>query len=165
MILKFTQNFHNCGGYTAVTIKRIKKYKHRLIAIQWIENDDEECKIQVDHINRNKSDNRIENLRWVTVSENSKNKDKTVRQKNEYIDELSESTIQIMDYNGFELNRYYYDYITEQLLLEVRDGKLRYKIIKPYLQGNILRVGLVDVSGKKHRPNYVMLMNHLKDLL
>ena len=45
---------------------------HRLIAIQFIENL--ESKTDVDHINRIKNDNRLDNLRWATVSENSVNK-------------------------------------------------------------------------------------------
>ena len=44
-------------------IRRKKYYKHRLIAIQWIPNNDLTRKDQLDHINRDRADNHISNLR------------------------------------------------------------------------------------------------------
>jgi hypothetical protein len=41
---------------------------HRVVAETWIPNP--EGKREVDHINRDKQDNRVENLRWVTRREN-----------------------------------------------------------------------------------------------
>jgi hypothetical protein len=41
---------------------------HRLVALAFIPNPDN--KPEVDHINKNRIDNRIENLRWVTSKEN-----------------------------------------------------------------------------------------------
>ena len=64
-------------GYSVVDIqidKIGKTFKvHRLIAEAFLDNVDN--KLEVDHINRIKSDNRIENLRWVTRSENMNNVD------------------------------------------------------------------------------------------
>jgi len=45
---------------------------HRLIGLAFIPNP--ENKPCIDHINRIRSDNRIENLRWATISENNINK-------------------------------------------------------------------------------------------
>lgn len=49
--------------------KTIPQYVHRLVAKAFIPNTDN--KEQVDHINGNKSDNRVENIRWVSASENA----------------------------------------------------------------------------------------------
>jgi len=63
-------------GYYFITLFKNGKRKllklHRLIALTFIPNPNN--KPQVDHINRNRGDNRIENLRWVTSSENERNK-------------------------------------------------------------------------------------------
>lgn len=54
------------GGYSRITIT---KHVHRLVAKAFIgEPSDEKC--WVDHIDGNRSNNDINNLRWVTPSEN-----------------------------------------------------------------------------------------------
>lgn len=65
----------NKSGYIKVNLskdgKPSTKYIHRLVAEAYIPN--EEGLPYIDHINRNRADNRIENLRWVTASQNSRN--------------------------------------------------------------------------------------------
>jgi hypothetical protein len=72
---------HNLSGdkrYYNVRLHLNKKQKsfllHRLLALHFIPNDDPENKIHIDHIDRNKHNNNLNNLRWVTCSENCRNK-------------------------------------------------------------------------------------------
>lgn len=65
---------HNGNGYLCVELrkgdgKRNRRYIHRLVAEVFIDNPDELP--QVDHIDYNRQNNDVANLRWVTVSENA----------------------------------------------------------------------------------------------
>ena len=63
------------GGYKYVNLCKDGKPKsylvHRLVALHYIPNP--ENKPEVDHRYRDKSDNRVQNLRWATRSENNQN--------------------------------------------------------------------------------------------
>ena len=69
-------NGHSHFGYRKVTLQNPQgtscKLLHRLIAEAFIPNPDNLS--EIDHINREKDDNRIENLRWVNDFQQSQNR-------------------------------------------------------------------------------------------
>ncbi|KAA6363746.1 MAG: hypothetical protein EZS28_040725 [Streblomastix strix] len=97
----------NSDGYVDIKLNRVPYRLHRVLAIQFIPNPDNLP--EIDHINRNKSDNRLENLRWVTRSQNQKNKTSNHGVQYEYVDELSDDAIEITDYGDYKFEFYYYD--------------------------------------------------------
>ena len=96
-------------GYIQVALNGKPYRKHRLIAEQFIPNDDPLHKTEVDHINRNRSDNHIENLRWVSNSENQKNKTSHCGVEYTFVDDIDEDSIVITDYGKHKFDEYYYD--------------------------------------------------------
>lgn len=70
IILKNGLSGQNGKQYFSVNFRRSDKSKkvHRLVAEAFLYKKSDD--MVVDHINRNKLDNRVENLEWVTVLEN-----------------------------------------------------------------------------------------------
>lgn len=68
-----------CNGYLSVNIGNKRLKSHRLIASAFINNPFN--KEQINHINGIKTDNRIENLEWVTRKENLKHSFKCLGRK------------------------------------------------------------------------------------
>lgn len=66
----------DCHGYKSLKLYNSEGPKnkkiHRLLGMCYIENPND--KPMIDHINRIRTDNRLENLRWVNASENCLNR-------------------------------------------------------------------------------------------
>ena len=71
---KYMSPVTNNKGYLQIKLiaangKRKGELVHRLVALTFIDNP--EGKPEVNHIDRNKTNNHVENLEWVTHSENN----------------------------------------------------------------------------------------------
>ena len=94
------------NGYTAITLNNngIKTFRiHQLVATYFIENTDK--KQQVNHINGIKTDNRADNLEWVTPSENIKHAYKLGLKKPNYINNNNRKVYEI-DVNNNILKKF-----------------------------------------------------------
>ena len=73
---KYLNPYINSSGYKHIKLCKNGKGKifklHRLLALAFIPNP--KNKEFIDHINRDRLDNRLENLRWVSPLENCQNK-------------------------------------------------------------------------------------------
>ena len=104
--------FRGSEGYVCCRLNNIAYQKHRIIAKQFIPNPNNlPC---IDHRNRNRTDNRIENLRWCSSNENAKNKSANKGITYDYFDEIpcdnTDDIIEVRDYGSHEFeNLFYYD--------------------------------------------------------
>ena len=97
-------------GYACCKLNNITYQKHRIIAQQFIDNPNNLPFI--DHINHNRADNRIENLRWCSSSENNKNKASNKGIVYDYFDEIPceniDDIIEVRDYGRHIFEDLYY---------------------------------------------------------
>ena len=74
---KFLKPYPDKDGYYTLGLCNNNKMKtfrvHRLVARHYLNKPDIEG-ITIDHINRIKTDNRVSNLRWATISQQSQNR-------------------------------------------------------------------------------------------
>jgi hypothetical protein len=129
-------------GYPTVRLSKAHN-KHRLIALQFIPNPDDLK--EVDHINRIRTDNRIENLRWVSHSENNKNKVSHHRHVYEYFDELPVPCQRFQYYKAHEFEGYSID---EDHNIYVHTGFNFRKLAVLLLRQRDRYYKLVDIEGK-----------------
>ena len=98
------------NGYVRVNLNGKSYQKHRLIALQFLDNPNNYK--EIDHINHDRSDYHIENLRWVSKSQNEKNKSAYHGVQVHYVDSIPDDAI-IVDFyetrtERHEFEGYYY---------------------------------------------------------
>ena len=100
----------NAQGYVHVSLNRVLYKKHRLVALHFLPNDQPLIKTDIDHINHDRTDFHLENLRWVSRKENNLNKSSFKGVEYEYIeyDDMPDDLVEVRDYGKYSFEDYYY---------------------------------------------------------
>ena len=101
------------NSYVQVKLNGKTYAHHRLVALQFVKNDDPDNKVEVDHIDRVRTNNNKSNLRWVSKTQNNRNRGITKDAEQEYFDELPDDTISITKYGRHILENHYYSPIAD----------------------------------------------------
>ena len=128
----------NRDGYIHLKLNQKTFKKHRVIAIQFIDNPNNYD--VVDHINRNRSDNRIDNLHWVSRTDNNRNKTSNKGVMYEFVSELPLTAKAFENYNQHTFTNYYFDKESQNMFyfneneyrvmhLNDRNNKKRFKCL------------------------------------
>ena len=135
------------NGYPCVYINGKQYKKHRLIAEQFIPNPNNLPFI--DHINHDRTDYHILNLRWVSASDNNKNRSSNNGVEYRYVDTIPDESLVVDFYdtrNGrrFFENYYYHDGVFYY------DTDVNFKILNINRNKSGCKyVNAIDVNGKK----------------
>ena len=100
---------HKGTGYLVCQLNGKMYKKHRILALQFIPNPNPEIYNVVDHVSHIKTDNRLENLRWVSQQQNMNN-----RSDQNFVDELPDDAIVVDKYNNHEFEFLYFSPETDR---------------------------------------------------
>ena len=96
-------------GYVRICLEDNVLYLvHRIISEQFIPNDDIENKTDIDHIDHDRTNNRITNLRWVTHLQNMNNRSKCKDREIEFVQELPDDVIVVNQYGNYHFEDYFF---------------------------------------------------------
>ena len=93
-------------GYVICSLNGKQYKKHRVAAIQFLPNPNNLP--YIDHVDRNRANNHISNLRWCSVAENNRNKSSNNGVEYEFVDKISDDAIEITDYGNHHFEFYFY---------------------------------------------------------
>ena len=152
-------SLHRLTGYMRVKLNGRTYQYHRILAKHFIPNPDNLQ--EIDHVDRDKTNNSIENLRWTTRSENCRNR-VINRARYEFMNTPPNDITEIRTFNDVEYNenKYFFCYENDRVVQRYNDHKWRFISEKPH--NGYLRISMRDVNGRFHQLYLHKLIEHFR---
>lgn len=143
----------NACGYITVSINGHTYLKHRLIAATFIPNPLNLP--EVDHIDGDTTNYDIDNLRWVSRSENCRHRRQTPRRKREYVDVDEDELVPVIA-TGFDIRPDTYFWWRNPIdrrdirIVKYDENAHDWYAISEHERGGYVRVNILDADGHNH---------------
>ena len=136
------------NGYIRVYLNGKSYLKHRLIGLQFLPNNEPETKTDIDHMNHNKTDYHLSNLRWVSKSKNDRNKASYKGVESNYADIIPDESM-IVDFYETRNTRYEFEGYYYHEGVFYYDNDINYRILNINENKNGTQyVAMRDIYGK-----------------
>jgi hypothetical protein len=132
-------------GYPAVALNGRSIEKHIIIMKQFKPHEETGEKLEVDHRNRNKTDYHLSNLRWVSHSQNMRNRSGYLNKMYEYVDELPDDAIIVNEYGKHEFEDLYFHEDAFYFFNGIQFRKLHIAELK----NGSLQIKAFDINGTR----------------
>ena len=134
------------NGYQIVCLGGKTIGLHKVVATQWLENPNNLP--EVNHKDSVRNNNHVENLEWISHSDNLRQREAFTRRNFEFVEALPETAFQLTEYKGFSYDKYWFDNTTETLFIKAK--RQPYRIVHPSDNHGRPQVTLYDVESKAH---------------
>ena len=156
-----TPTLNKYSGYVQVKLNGKPYLYHRILAKHFIPNPDDMP--EVDHKDRDKANNSLDNLRWVTRTENNSNRTVKKYGKREFLDHAPNDIIEIRNFNAFEYpaGKYFFCGKNDRVVQRVDDHRWRY--LNMTTDNGYLRINMRDINGHNHHVYAHKLIRHFRN--
>ena len=147
--------------YVRVRLNGRNYLYHRILARHFIPNPNNLP--QVDHIDRNKTNNSIENLRWVSAGENLRNRTMRPYGNRVYLNTAPNDVTEITSFNDVEYpaNKYYFCFENNSVVLRINDHNWQW--LNQSQQNGYLKINMRDINGRNHQICMHKLIRHFRN--